>query len=392
MSPAFCLYPKPSSLPTSRIRCCTTCPSTTSPQQATTPTPLTPVTFRSRTIYIKRDDLLTFSGVSGSKYRKFYSLFHPEALQSYSYIISYGGSQSNAMLSLAALCKQHDKRFVYITKPLPPRLRNAQGNFNVACDLGMTYIPIDHDSYRTTFTDTNPALVEQQAIKLLLKRRLIDPMETCLFIPQGGAWEGAEPGISHLAEELMHQMDQLRRDNLLHSHRKPIIFLPSGTGTTAFYLQKHLGQFARVVTVPVSGDERYLIKQMKWLADRHSKTDSLEAPLFPDVLRPRLSGSFADIRKEKLAIWKELQRAANGQFDFDLIYAPKAWEEVMLALDEGRLGSNQEDILYYHTGGVEGNVSMLGKFVPLQSVFCQNLARQNSCLTVLLFIVPCNPE
>lgn len=147
--------------------------------------------------------------------------------------------------------------------------------------------------------------------------------------------------------------------------RKPILFLAAGTGTTAFYLNKHLADIATIVTVPVSGDERYLVKQMRQLASTagHEEGDEhmLQAASLPSVLRPRLRGSFADIRPEKLAIWREMCRAAEGEFEFDLVYAPKAWEEVMLAIAEGRLAAQGEDLIYYHSGGVEGNGSMLSK-------------------------------
>lgn len=166
----------------------------------------------------------------------------------------------------------------------------------------------------------------------------------------------AESGIRTLAKELAVQITELRRRREL-AMKRPVLFLAAGTGTTAYYLNKYLAHVAKVVAVPVSGDERYLLKQMRWL---HQLSEEEATFALPGVLRPRLRGSFADIREDKLTLWKEMRRAADG-IDFDLIYAPKAWEEVLLAVEEGRLGREGEDLIYYHSGGLEGNVSMLGK-------------------------------
>lgn len=327
-------------------------------------TPLSQITFRNRTIYIKRDDLLSHSSVQGSKLRKFWSLLSPASLLPHDLLVSYGGAQSNAMVSLAALAHFHSKPLVYITRPLPPGLCEGPGNFSRALSLGMKHISLSMPDFRTAFTDTSKAAAETAALEAVRSKCPGLRSGSPLFIPQGGAWPGAEAGVKQLADELRAQVLELRRKGAL-ALRKPILFLAAGTGTTAFYLNKHLADIATIVTVPVSGDERYLVKQMRQLASTagHEEGDEhmLQAASLPSVLRPRLRGSFADIRPEKLAIWREMCRAAEGEFEFDLVYAPKAWEEVMLAIAEGRLAAQGEDLIYYHSGGVEGNGSMLSK-------------------------------
>lgn len=333
----------------------------------TSSTPLTPITFRSRTIYVKRDDQLEFFGVSGSKLRKFFSLFKDDAFIHADYVISYGGAQSNAMLALAHVCHYYQKPFIYVTRPISSRLSKTPGNFRDALRVNMNHIEVNLDVYTKTFTDIPPSTIEQEIRDVLRNVNRTFPFQTTcpFFVPQGGAWLGAEPGIAILANEIIEQISDLRKERKL-AMKRPILFLPSGTGTTAFFLQKHLKDIARVVAVPVSGSEIYLIKQMRWLnALYDTNSTTLQTPLMPDVLRPRIRASFADIRLEKLLLWQELRRAAKGGFDFDLIYAPKAWEEVMLAIEEKRVASNGEDLLYYHSGGVEGNISMLGKRLSL---------------------------
>lgn len=326
------------------------------------PTPITPITFRGRTIHVKRDDLLQFAGITGSKLRKFYSLLSKTTFENADFLISYGGAQSNAMLSLAHLCKYHNVPFLYVTRPVPSNLRNSPGNFNRALHAGMHHIQIQNSQFRTFFTDLPPNQIQPLIQSFLQTHAPSFSEKSSLFIPQGGAWPGAEQGIEILAQEIRVQIQQLRHNHAL-VNKLPIIFLPCGTGTTAFYLQKHLEHIAKVVAVPVSGDERYLVKQMRWLQSSvtHDPSSMKTSP-FPDILRPRIRASFADVRPDKFRIWQEMSRSTHDEFQFDLIYAPKAWEEVMMALEEGILGNGGQDIMYYHTGGVEGNVSMLGQF------------------------------
>ena len=320
------------------------------------PTPLTPIKFRDRVVHVKRDDLLNFHGITGSKFRKFFSLFNRDSLRDYDAVVSFGGAQSNAMLALARLCSYHKIPFLYITRRVSGRLDSIPGNFRQALDANMIHIQLDNQLFKDTFTDKPYSEIEPHIYEILTAQKHINSAyKSIVLIPQGGAWAGSEEGVQLLANELRMQAATMRKNGTF-GNKPPMLFLPSGTGTTAFYLQKHLGQEMKIVTVPVSGDERYLVKQMRWL----SKLDE-SPPNFPDILRPRLRGTFADIRPEKIAIWNELKRATDSSFEFDLIYAPKIWEEISVALSERRIAQNNEDVIYYHSGGVEGNISMLGK-------------------------------
>jgi len=151
---------------------------------------------------------------------------------------------------------------------------------------------IGNDLFRRIVTDNMPRELDSDLREVIFCNGLTSESDKVLFIPQGGAWDGAELGVANLAEELRQQIQSLRANKCL-ALKKPIIFLASGTGTTAFYLSKHVVDFAKVVAVPVSGDEKYLVKQMRWLDDyrRDSSSKGINAPVLPDVLRPRLRGS-----------------------------------------------------------------------------------------------------
>jgi 1-aminocyclopropane-1-carboxylate deaminase len=331
------------------------------------PTPMDAIMFRGTRVFVKRDDLLCIDGVVGSKARKFRALARPGALDGVRCIVSFGGSQSNAMRSLAVFAQSRALEFVYYTARLvPPHVRNQPvGNYYDAIQAGMDIRRVPDDLYDQNFKD-NPLASAHEFIRNDLSHLSSDEI---LFIPQGGAWPGAEDGIKELAHELEVQLRDLRsRGDLSFPEKRSMIFLGAGTGTTAFYLARNIARRARVFAIPVAGSSDYLVHQMM-LLDATSKAPGraqlgacpAEFADFPDVIRPRVRSAFADVTPGKLAMWKELERAGEGRIHFDLIYGPPAWEEFWLALDERRLVLDR-DVIFLHTGGLEGNVSMLNRF------------------------------
>jgi hypothetical protein len=149
------------------------------------PSPVEVVSVRGRKVYIKRDDLLRLEGsnVSGNKARKMFALNQIPADDFPKCVVSYGGSQSNAMLALAAVVQSKnmelmgslgddepfgdndtatkeeleqrpppEKRFVYYSKKLPRFLRkNPSGNYFRAKTLGMEMVEVTNDEYRDLF-------------------------------------------------------------------------------------------------------------------------------------------------------------------------------------------------------------------------------------------------
>lgn len=146
---------------------------------STKPSPVEQRSIRNRNVYIKRDDISKLHGsqVSGNKARKMLTLNEIPAADFPSYVVSYGGPQSNAMLALAAVVNyknrqltegttenQNDaslasenppeskKRFRYYTKKLPRFLRNQpSGNFFRAQMLGMELMELSPTQYRELF-------------------------------------------------------------------------------------------------------------------------------------------------------------------------------------------------------------------------------------------------
>lgn len=270
--------------------------------------------FGNRDLYVKRDDLI-HPMYSGNKIRKLYALLENDSL---SHLISYGGYQSNAMLSMAYFAHQKKIPFTYITKPVPDWVTGLpSGNYSEAIRLGMENIQVVHTGYDETV------------------QNLSTRYPGATIIDQGAASPFAEAGIALLAEELNAFIDKERLHNVA-------LLLPSGTGATSLYLAKHIAPDAAVYTTPCVGDGDYLKAQWRRLEPALSR--------YPTILTTGKKHHFAKPYRELLAVFKKLETTG---ITFDMVYAPKTW----LAYFENEKLFEGKTVIYVHTGGVIGNVT-----------------------------------
>lgn len=276
------------------------------------PSEISKIEIQGRPFYVKRDDLID-PFLAGNKYRKLYTLLQTPS-EKFKKIISYGGTQSNAMLAIAAMCKSKGWEFFYYTKPVSQTQKKENiGNFYHAKSLGMCHTEIEHEFYKDFIASLRFNLDEETFI-----------------IDQGGAIEEADKGLKVLADEIR------ASDNSARS-----LATPSGTGTTALFLALNLPEY-KIYTTPCVGDVDYLKEQMNAL---HPIPDNLV------ILKPRKKYGFAKIYPEFLETWKILLETG---IEFDLIYSPGLWRCLLEQTDE--------DIIYIHSGGVSGNESMLERY------------------------------
>jgi len=285
------------------------------------PSEVEPFFWKGHQWFVKRDDLID-PRFSGNKLRKLYTLLQTDPHR-YTTLISYGGAQSNAMLSLAYLAHLKGWHFIYYVKTLPKWLGdNPTGNLQLALKLGMELVQVPHrDFYDKVDTIRNMCT------------------EDVIFISQGGADKSAKEGIRILAEEIL----AWQRSNSLTSFT---VATPSGTGTTALYLRDYLPKEIDVVTTPVVGDRETLLSQWQQLEP--------DQALQPKILDHYPKHPFAQPKQEYLQIWQSLKAAG---ILFDLIYAPKMWLELLTAYHKLKT-----PILYIHSGGVTGNLSQIEKY------------------------------
>lgn len=278
--------------------------------------PISKISLEGREFFIKRDELLD-PYLAGNKYRKLYT-FLQTPKDRYTTVVSYGGTQSNAMLAIAAMCKEKSWHFIYYTKPLSTiQKEQKNGNFYTALSLGMHHQEIEEGLYKE-FIASLRVNIDQKT----------------LLIDQGGANQGAKGGLDVLAQEIRAQQDLVTDVKALAT--------PSGTGTTALYLASALPEYT-VYTTPCVGDVEYLKTQMLALVDK--------LPSNLVILSPAKKYHFAKPYKEFYEIYTRLQAAG---VEFDLLYAPKMWLTLLEQTDD--------TILYIHSGGVTGNSSMLPRY------------------------------
>jgi 1-aminocyclopropane-1-carboxylate deaminase len=358
-----------------------------------------PIIWRGLRLVVKRDDLLTENfrtqTLTGNKVRKFYFLTDKTIIPEKSLVISYGGLQSNSMNAIAAIVASSvSSEFLYFVKSFPKSLQSRPiGNLAGALANGMRVIEIDSNLYNEL--ERAPKSLRSFPLEPFSKYLPLDHSERELvWIPQGGALPEAEIGVRGLCQEIL-AFIQSSPDTCCCWK----IFISSGTGTTAFHLARALAahvptSHCEVVAIPCVGTKEGLINQMKALSLMTPQTSVPE--IYPAVLPVPSTHSptpFARPTPAHLAIWRSLNGLEalsapppSNPMLFDLIYAPKSFE----LLEQSYLhyrhrtmshGSDHDDeytsiwkgyvqgtcqLIYYHCGGVEGNVSQLQRYERLR--------------------------
>jgi 1-aminocyclopropane-1-carboxylate deaminase len=151
-----------------------------------------------------------------------------------------------------------------------------------------------------------------------------------LFINEGVWQPQAEAGFISQARQI---------ERWAEAEGKTVdIFLPSGTGTSAAFLAKHV-KFD-VFTCPCVGDADYLKSEIEALTPNSKAC----------ILQPPKKYHFGDLKPELYQIWREVCEQTG--IEFELIYDPVGFLTMM-----ANLGAFKNEILYIHQGGVLGNIS-----------------------------------
>ncbi len=290
------------------------------------PSPVQTIHFAGHSIWLKRDDLL-HPDFSGNKARKFAYLLAQTDLAGKT-LIGNGSAQANSLLSLAALAKLKGAKLDYYVQHLPQFLQlSPSGNYAHALSLGANIICL-------------PPHVKGAQVEPYLQQWQQQHQPNAVLISEGGRMQEAEWGIAQLAQEIMawaHQQG-IKQLNLV---------LPSGTGTTALFLQKHLP--FNVVTCPCVGDRDYLQQQFSALAPHLER--------YPEIIVPVKKHHFGKLYVEFISIWQQL--VGQTKVEFELLYDPLAWLYVVPELIKRE---PKVPMLYLHQGGVLGNISMLARY------------------------------
>ncbi|RQM17681.1 hypothetical protein DD237_000670 [Peronospora effusa] len=327
--------------------------------------PVTRVMFHGHRIHVKRDDVFH---LAGNKMRKmFYLIKQSDAFYTNAHIISYGGSQSNAMLALAQVANARRVPFTYFSRKLlfkRGEIDEIEGNLAMARALGMRHVELHTDAYHE--------LVRTRDFTTFLDDTLCFPPGTrSLYVPQGAACLEAQDGVKVLAEEINEYVRMEWPDKLFS------VVVPCGTGTTALYLAQHLQPEIKLFAVPCVGDATYLQQQFRQLIDKDPSLQP-QVTVIPQVLKPKRKSRFGRLWWPLYDIYHEILQ--ETEIDFDLVYGAFAWhtlfsdkdvlDEVLQGGHETCVGFNEHksgdkgvrELLYIHTGGTSGNAAMLARY------------------------------
>lgn len=162
----------------------------------------------------------------------------------------------------------------------------------------------------------------------------------------------AAAGLADLAEELAAFV-------ALTAPSEPwTVVMESGTGASALFLHRRLRALAadhiQVLAVPCVGDAAYLLSQMRTI-------DGGEVGLsYPCILEGATKRAFGKPYPALLALWRRLEEESN--VEFDLLYAPRAFEQLAESFEREPNRWAGRRLLYVHCGGVSGNESQLRRY------------------------------
>ncbi|MCB5185792.1 hypothetical protein LG201_11325 [Methylobacillus gramineus] len=264
-----------------------------------------------------------FSAIEGNKlYKLAYHLQNLSSLSPTKNLWSHGSAQSNAMLALSALAQLMGAEFHYVLPYLSDELKaRPKGNLALALERGM-HMHVDSELYRR------------------MTRKTFVPAEDDLVFGEGAHHASVAHGFQLLAAEIDHVATGLGISS---------VFLPSGTGVSAFHLAVAM-QGMDVFTTPVYGDAAYLQAEFSSLAQHAHPPHPI-----PQILTGSRHYHFGALHRELWQLQAELE--VETGIEFDLLYDVVAWANLL---------ENRETIgqgwLYLHQGGMQGSVTMRERY------------------------------
>jgi 1-aminocyclopropane-1-carboxylate deaminase len=277
-----------------------------------------------RTIHVKRDDLL-HAEISGNKWRKLkYNLVKAKEYGCDT-LITFGGAFSNHLAATAKAAQLANLKSIGIIRGTYVDTANPTMKFASSC--GMELIPVSVDEYN-----------ERNNYNYHDQLKLEFPLG--YVIPEGGAnFEGVS-GAMEIMKELKNTYD--------------LICCAVGTGTTAAGLILAKPPRSKILcfnNFKSAEGVAEMIGQKINLVLNESDTVAEYKNDF-EVVTGYDFGGYARIDDELKRFTKECY--ADYQLPLDLVYTAKAFYGLNKMIEKREI-SNEAKILFYHSGGLQGN-------------------------------------
>ncbi len=283
------------------------------------PSPIHEISFRGKSIFVKRDDLID-PFVSGNKWRKLKYILQDAADKNKKHIVTFGGAYSNHLLATAAItAKKHLKATAFV------RGEEVSNPMLALCKLfGMQLHFVDRESYKN-----KKALFEQH----------YSNDSNAYFVDEGGASKEAVVGCEEIIDELQESFDH--------------IFCAAGTGTTATGLLKGINKHqmqTQLHVVPVLKGGDFMRDEMAIYESNFSKLHLHIDYHF---------GGYAKTTPELIAFIKDFTSSTG--ILLDPIYTGKMCYAIFDLMERGIIKKDAK-ILMLHTGGIFGILGKIDQF------------------------------
>jgi len=317
--------------------------------------------------------------LEGNKYWKAQYLLADNAVNNNTkHIYSHGGYQSNAMLALAQLCHYNNINFTYITRRPPQHMRDKlHDNFSRGNSNFERVLHLQRQAQQQEQQQYFINIIEcQSKIEYDSEIAKAKHQSNGVFVSQGIAEPQAEIGIIDYVNRLKQALATHNDEN-----HQLILIVPSGTGTTAYFIAKHFTD-AQVLTTPVYGSEEDLMSQLQLLMSKEreqqqqTQQGQYKLPSNLVIIKQQDQWSksnrgstsntssrhkFAQLNQDYLQAYEYVLKETTGTLEIDLIYAPPTLLNTMHYIATN-YNSNNTRIVYIHTGGTSGNASMLERY------------------------------
>lgn len=261
---------------------------------------------------VLRDDLL--GEINGNKARKLE--FLNKVKLPYNHLICYGSSQSNAMQTLALFSNKNNYKFSFVCA----RRCEICGNLE------------DAIKNKANIYYSNDFGLSPKDFAMKLHKNDNDSF----LIDEGVCNDYARFGFFDMANEIFSVCKEFDCD----------VFLPSGTYTSAIYLEKYLSQKlpnTRVFTTSCVSGKEYFAKQIQKLNPKSNLK----------LLTTRKKYHFARLYEELFILIESI-----AKIQFDLLY-----DSVGLVAIYENLDIFKDNILYIHQGGLIGSNTMKERYL-----------------------------
>ena len=304
--------------------------------------------------------------------------------------------------------------------------QNPSGNFFRAKTLGMRLVEVTKEEYNNLFVnewggDPNPPLGFRLPTDSSDGAIDIGNNDAAVWVPQGGAYGPmAIAGAKQQAKEIYTFWKNEIRNDKMKGRKGLTVCVPGGTCTSALLLHYEIRKLLststgsshsmdiQVVVVPCVGDDAYARRQMISLSSQISGADgggsSVDEQKIPTILAP--TPPFLDDNDEDDNDSASSSSSDNGYFTFaepnktilqtfdmlrknhdivvDLLYGAPSWTIMlrhwkskqfssfgprstssannMLEFDPQRPLASDREIMYVHSGGLEGINSQLLRY------------------------------